>query len=113
MKFVAIWMTANRVWDRCVVNENISNFIAPHFDQTEGNYHHPTLRNPAGDRLDDLTPMNRFFEAGQLQRRVGMRIIENTISDINDALAREFLGRIQRPAQLVVNRERAVFVREA
>ena len=42
-----------------------------------------------------------------------MRIIENTISDINEALAREFLGRVQRPAQLVVNRERAVFVCEA
>ena len=48
-----------------------------------------------------------------MQRRVGMRIIENTISDINEALAREFLGRVQRPAQLVVNREGAVFVREA
>ena len=64
VKLVTIWMTVESSGNRCSVDENIGNFVAPHFDQTEGNYHHPTLRNPASDRFDDLTPMNRFFEAG-------------------------------------------------
>ena len=62
VKLVTIWMTVESRGNRCSVDEDIGNFIAPHFDQTEGNYHHPTLRNPAGDRFDDLTPTNRFFE---------------------------------------------------
>ena len=39
--------------------------------------------------------------------------MEKTISDINEALQREFGRPVQRPAQLIAHRERIVFVREA
>ena len=64
VKLVTIRVTADRVRNRRVIEENIGNFIAPDFGQAEGNYHHPALRDPTGDRFDDLMPMNRLFEAG-------------------------------------------------
>ena len=42
-----------------------------------------------------------------------MRIIENTIADVNEALARKLGRRVEGPAQLVVNGESVVFVRKA
>src|SRR3984893_11351536 len=42
-----------------------------------------------------------------------MRIVENTIADINEALASKFGRRVEGPAQLVVDGESVVFVRKA
>src|SRR5207244_13015306 len=75
MKLVTIWMTAKRFGNRRVIEENIGNFIAPYFGQTEGNYHDPALRDPAGDRFDELMPTNRLLQDGLLQRGLCMGIM--------------------------------------
>ena len=112
VKLVTIWMTAKRFGNRRSVDENIGDFVSPHFDQAESDYHHPALHNAPGHQIDDRTPPKGLFEADDFQRWISMRIVENTIADINEALARKFGRRIEGPAQLVVDGEGIIFVRK-
>src|SRR5437667_987877 len=98
VKLVTIWMTAKRFGNRRRVDENIGDFVSPHFDQAKSDYHHPALHNAPGHQIDDRTPPKGLFEADDFQRWISMRIVENTIADINEALARKFGRRIEGPA---------------
>src|SRR5947207_15887276 len=80
VKLVTIWMTAKRFGNRRRVDENVGDFVSPHFDQAESDYHHPALHSAPGHRIDDRTATKGLFEADDLQRSLGMRIVANNIA---------------------------------
>src|SRR5207244_11935619 len=79
VKLVTIWMTAKRFGNRRRVDKNIGDFVSPHFDQAESDYHHAALHDAPGHQIDDRTPPKALFGADDFQRWIRMSIGEAPI----------------------------------
>src|SRR5262245_44372625 len=97
VKFISIWITANHIRNQ-LINKNIRHLIAPHFDQAQGNYYDAALRNASIDCCNNITATHRFFETNMFERRISIRIIEEPVSDIDEAFTGEFCIGLECPS---------------
>lgn len=97
MDFISIGIDATCISQRSAIEKGVRHFVAPDFNQTECDNNNATLRGTSVDHLNKGAPLQRFFQSGQSQRQVDMRIKEHAVTEVDNAFTREFRFRIERP----------------